>query len=127
MVLNSQEIARSLWALSKKDNSEKNINHFIEYLKKTGQISLLAKAHEYLKRFGQQEKVHETLVIYSRHPLSEDSIKEIKIFVGAPDNTEITNELSDDVIGSFQASYRGVVYDGTIANALTQMSRLLES
>jgi F0F1-type ATP synthase delta subunit len=127
MVLNSQEIARSLWALSKKDNSEKNINHFIEYLKKTGQISLLAKAYEYLKRFGQQEKVHETLVIYSRHPLSEDSIKEIKIFVGAPDNTEITNELSDDVIGSFQASYRGVVYDGTIANALTQMSRLLES
>jgi F0F1-type ATP synthase delta subunit len=127
MVLNSQEIARSLWTLSKKENSETSVDQFIDYLKKTGQISLLAKAHGYLQRYSEHETAHETLVIYSRHLLSEDSLKEVKSFVGASENTPVTNILSDSVIGSFQASYRGVVYDGTIANALTQMTRLLES
>jgi F0F1-type ATP synthase delta subunit len=111
MVLNPQEIARSLWALSKRADQQDKIKHFLDHL----------------ARLANEEKQKEILFITSRYPLTQEVIDEIKKLVDAPADVQIQSKLDENVLGSFQVSYRGLVYDGSVANALSQMKRLLES
>ena len=121
----SVTLAQTLITLSSGENADKEVEQFFIYLEKNNLNSLLPQIKKHVTRIQQQQDDFNTLVVRSRHPLSSDEIQDIKKVTGAHDTVTLTTEITEDVLGSFQAQYRGKMYDGSLQSAVTQLNNTL--
>lgn len=119
--MNSKKLAYILMELSQSDNAELKINSFLDYLKRKNYLTLLPQIREHILRLQNNSSTANTLVISSKHDLSQSQINEIISLVDADENTRLELIKDESIIGGFSATYQGNIYDGSLQNQITQL------
>lgn len=120
-MINSKTLAQTLIKLSQGKDSEKSITTFFEYLKEKNFLVLLPQIKNHIIRATEVSSKANTLVISSKHTLSDTEINEIISLVGADKNVEKDIINDESIVGGFSATYRGNIYDGSLRNQITQL------
>lgn len=121
----SLTLAQTLVRLSSEDNAETQINEFFSYLENNNLTGMLPQIKQHVQRIIEKQNDFNTLIITSRHELSAQEINEVKGITKADEQAEVRTELSDIVLGSFQAQYQGKLYDGSLQSKVVQMNNTL--
>lgn len=123
----SRTLAQTLVQLASHKDADTQVSEFFNYLKKNNLLEMLPQIKRHVQRIGQQNDTYHTLVITSRYPLSTADITDIKQLTGADETTSVHTKLSEEVLGSFHAQYRGKRYDGSLQSAVNQMNNTLST
>lgn len=121
----SRTLAHTLIQLSLQENADAHVAEFFTYLQKNNFLGMLPQIMQHVQRITAQEDEYNTLIITSRHQLSPSDIDEIKKITDADDTAKVQTLLSEEVLGSFSAQYRGKMYDGSLQSAVDQMNNTL--
>lgn len=126
-MIDSKVLAQTLMKLSKSENSEKSITAFFDYLDKKNFTGLLPQVKNHIKRFSKISSNEQTLIISSKHDVSESEIKDIISLAGADENVVVEVVIDETIVGGFSATYQGNIYDGSLRNQITQLKTKLKS
>lgn len=122
----SKDLAQVFIRLSELDSPQENITAFFVYLEKKNLTGLLPQVKEHVLRIAERSDDFNTLTISSRYKLSEKEQSMIADVIGIEGEVSTKEELRDDVVGSFSATYRGTMYDGSLKFALSEMNKALQ-
>ena len=124
-MVDSKILAQALMKISQSDNSEKSINAFFDYLKKKNFLGLLPQVKKHIKKERERLLKAKTLIISSKHDISEQEKQEIISLVGAEKDVEVKIIKDESIVGGFSATYDGNIYDGSLRNQITQLRNRL--
>jgi F0F1-type ATP synthase delta subunit len=123
-MINSRTLAHTVLTLSEEKDAEIKIDVFFEYLSKNNLTGLLPQMLEHVTRLQSQSSEDDTLHIHARYELTEEEVKNIKEVTGAV-GAEVSTHVDESVIGGFSATYKGHIYDGSLANQLVALKNVL--
>lgn len=126
-MIDSKVLAQALMKISQSENNEKSVNAFFEYLKKKNFLGLLPQVKKHLERSVDDSSQAQTLIITTKHDLSESETNEIISLVGADKDVQVEVIKDETIVGGFSATYRGNIYDGSLRNQITQLKTTLKS
>lgn len=123
----SKELAKTLQELMKQEHADQLVDEFFMYLEEKNLLGFLDQIKLEVMRLEKEEAEFNTLVIESKHHLSDDEIRKIKTLVGAREDTLHRLIVSPETIGSVRALYQGKRYDGSLETAFNAMKTQLTS
>lgn len=126
-MIDSKTLAQTLIKISQSKNSEKSIAAFFDYLKKKNFLGLLPQVKKHIERSRETLSQTQTLVISTKHQISEAEIKEIISLVQADKDVHVELIKDESIVGGFSATYQGNIYDGSLRNQITQLKTALKS
>jgi F0F1-type ATP synthase delta subunit len=124
-MINSKNLAQALIKISQSENAENKINDFFKYSQKKNFLSLLPQVKKHIKKERERLLKAKTLIISSKHDISEQEKEEIISLVGAEKDVNVEIIKDESVIGGFSATYDGNIYDGSLRNQITQLRNRL--
>ena len=124
-MIDSKVLAQTLVKLSQSKDAEKSILEFFKYLGKKNYLGLLPQIKKHIERLGEASSEAQTVVISTKHDLSELETKEILSLVGAESSDKVEIIQDETVVGGFSVTYQGNIYDGSLRNQITQLRKRL--
>lgn len=119
------KIARALYLLGRKNNSDLISKAFLAYAKDKHLSEMLPKILYHLKNFARHNKIHNTAFVSSAFKLNNEIEKVVREFVGVESDSEINFVENKNLIGGFVVKYRGYLYDASIKNKLQKLKEEL--
>lgn len=123
-MVDSRTLALTVLEIATKENSEKYIETFLEYIKTNNLQGLLSQVIDHIGRITARKNESDILHIRSKYELSESDVQHIQSVTGA-ENATVTQHVDETVIGGFSATYAGYMYDGSLQNQVTRLKNML--
>ncbi|MCA9352963.1 F0F1 ATP synthase subunit delta [Patescibacteria group bacterium] len=123
-MINSRTLAETAVILSQKSDAPKHIQAFIEYMNKNNLNGILPQVLDHIKRLSSKTSEEETLHIYSKYDLAKKDIDRIRTATGAHD-AHVEQHIDNSVIGGFNATYKGYMYDGSLETQVIRLKTML--
>lgn len=123
-MVDSRTLAQTVLELAAKEDANKHLDTFIQYLKDNNLVALLPQVLAHIERITAQSAERQSLHIKSRYALSEAEIKHIQSVTGAI-GSPVTQHIDESILGGFSASYNGNMYDGSLENQVTRLKDML--
>lgn len=123
-MVDSRTLAQTVLEIATKENSEKHIEAFINYLKTNNLQGLLPQVIGHIDRITSRLNESDVLRIRSKYELSKSDVQHIQSVTGAK-NAKVTQHVDETVIGGFSATYAGYMYDGSLQNQVTRLKDML--
>ena len=120
-MFDSKTLAHTLVKLSQTENAEKALEQFFTMLEQKNLLGLLPNIKKHIERFEESSSSHNSLIISSKHDLSEKDQSAIKKLVGAEKDAAVEVIHDETVVGGFSAVYQGHIYDGSLRNQIVQL------
>lgn len=126
-MISSKNLANAIYEISKTSKKDKEVIvlAILDYVKKYKLEALLPKAISYLENKSQKDSTWDTLSIESKIHIDNEIIEKIKIKLNAIKAQKVKNEIKEELIGGFTATYKGVIYDASIKNQLKLLRNVL--
>ncbi len=126
-MISSKNLANAIYEISKtsKKDEEVIVLAILDYVKKYKLEALLPKAISYLENKSQKDSTWDTLSVESKIHIDNEIIEKIKIKLNATKAQKVKNEIKEELIGGFTATYKGVIYDASIKNQLKLLRNVL--
>ncbi len=124
-MIDSKVLAQTLIKLSQKDDSEKSISAFFDYLKRKNFLGLLPQVKRHIEQESKHLSETQTLIITTKHDLSDAEIKKIISLVGADADVSVEVIKDETIVGGFSVTYQGNIYDGSLRSQITQLRKRL--
>ena len=118
-------IAKSLYLLSKKNDTNKVSLAFLDYVKKRHMQKELPNILAHLKHLVSIDSKLNTANIVSAFTLNKDSLQKIKELVGVDKNSKIVLKEDESFLGGFIINYKGLMYDASIKRKLSKLKESL--
>ncbi len=118
-------IAKSLYLLSKKNDTSKVSLAFLDYVKTRHMQKELPKILSHLKHLVSIDNTLNTANIVSAFTLNKDSVKKIQELVGADKNSEVVLKKDNSFLGGFVINYKGLMYDASMKRKLSKLKESL--
>jgi len=123
-MVDSRTLAHTVLKIAAKDDVQKHIETFINYVRENNLVGLLPQVIDHIDRITTRQDESKVLRIRSKYELSDSDVEHIKNVTGA-DNAEVAQHIDETVIGGFSASYAGYMYDGSLQNQVTRLKNML--
>ena len=118
-------IAKSLYMLSKKNDTNKVSLAFLDYVKKRHMQKELPNILAHLKHLVSIDNKLNTANIVSAFTLNKDSLQKIKELVGVDKNSKVVLKEDESFFGGFVINYKGLMYDASIKRTLSTLKESL--
>ncbi len=118
-------IAKSLYLLSKKNDTNKVSLAFLDYVKKRHMQKELPNILTHLKHLVGIDNKLNTANIVSAFTLNKDSLQKIKELVGVDKNSKVVLKEDESFLGGFVINYKGLMYDASIKRKLSKLKESL--
>ena len=118
-------IAKSLYMLSKKNDTNKVSLAFLDYVKKRHMQKELPNILAHLKHLVSIDNKLNTANIVSAFTLNKDSLQKIKELVGVDKNSKVVLKEDESFLGGFVINYKGLMYDASIKRKLSKLKESL--
>ena len=124
-MINSKILAQTLMKLSQSQDSEKTVARFFKYIEKQNLCGLLPQVKKYIEQKKEEFSSKNTVVISTKHDLSESDIRDIISITGAEKDAIVKIIKDTNIVGGFSVLYQGNIYDGSLRNHITQLRNRL--
>ncbi len=124
--MKSKDIAKALFILLEQGVPQDQIfQAFTKFVKVNHFEGVVPKILWYLEYFSKEKESNSSLKIISAHDVSNDTLDEIKKYIGVEKETKVQNKIQKDVIGGFIAYYSGKEYDASIKKQLSRLKQAI--
>lgn len=122
MALSSKKIARALIS-SMQDgvDTQKLLENFNNFMDSNHLVPLIPNVMANIQRELHSIESKKTAKVKVSHSISEKTLKEIETFIKKENSDPVKIDIDESLIGGFQATYKGMVYDGSVKNYLKEL------
>ncbi len=118
-------LAKSLYILGKKEEGDKVVSSFLDYIKKRHLEKNLPKIVSHLKNILEKDNKANDINISSAFKLSENEENKLKNIVGSPKDKKVLNIVDSNLLGGGVVGHKGYIYDFSIRNKLDKLKESL--
>jgi F0F1-type ATP synthase delta subunit len=122
MAISSKKIANALISSIRGGSNIEDLSKSFKNFMEINHLSpLLPSVLKNLERELSEIQNKKTAIIKTSHSVKEASIKSIEEFIKKENNDPVRLEVDESLIGGFQATYKGTIYDGSVKNYLKDL------
>jgi F0F1-type ATP synthase delta subunit len=122
-MIRSKQLASVLQLMLRQTKDVRSaVDRFVSYCEKRKLTHLLPMVVKHMEYFEEKEKQRNTVIITSKHPLSETELKKIIAVSGSPKDARVYTNLDDKILGGFKAQYDYRMYDASVRTAISKLT-----